>query len=55
MKGVYAMTDIDRITDVNSDTMKIIIDQKINCIFLDWFPSKEKIENEKEKYVNEQI
>ena len=49
------MTDIDRIIDDKSQTIKIIIDHKINCIFLDWFPSKEKIENEKQKYIDEQI
>ncbi len=55
LQGVYAMTDIIRVTDVDSPTMKIIIENQINCIFLDWFPSKEKLEEENDNYIKEEI
>jgi len=33
----------------------LIIEHEINCVFLDWFPSKEKLEEENDNYIREEI
>ena len=45
--GLYAMVDISAIQERRSKTSEILVKHEINCIFIDWFPSKEGIDSEK--------